>query len=94
MNKYDEWREYNDVVISDSLIFKEKIKENDKNVILLNTEPVHLGYANHSNNIKDTLLEFFIITKSKKIKTFSNYDWISGFVNSVHQIYDIPIIRI
>ena len=94
MNKYHQWRENDDVLISDSLIFKEKIKENHKDIILLNTEPVHLGYANHSNNIKDTLLEFFIITKSKKIKTFSIYDWISGFVNVVHQIYDIPIIRI
>lgn len=94
VNKYNEWREDIDVFISDSLIFKEKIKENNNNVITLNTEPVHLGYANHSNNIKDTLLEFFIITKSKKIKTFSIYDWISGFVNTAHQIYDIPIIRI
>lgn len=94
IDKFYQWRENDDVLISDSLIFKEKIKENDNNIILLNTEPVHLGYGNHSNNIKDTLLEFFVITKSKKIKTFSIYDWISGFVNVVHQIYDIPLVRI
>lgn len=98
MNKYYQWKEEVDILISDSLIFKENIKENikenDKDIIILNTKPVHLGYANHSNNIKDTLVEFFIITKSKKIKTFSIYNWISGFVNIVHEIYDIPLVRI
>ena len=100
IDKMNEWSAKDDVLISDSLIFKEKIKETNKNVIILDTEPVHLGYKTHSNNInninniKDTLLEFFIITKCKNIKTFSIYQWISGFVNIGHIIYDIPLVRI
>ena len=49
---------------------------------------------NHSDNIKDTLLEFFIATQSQKIKTYTTYDWISGFVNIIHQLYNIPIQKI
>ena len=91
--KMNEWREENDILMSDSKFFKDEVKKRNINILLLDTIPTHLGYKNHSDNIKDTLLEFFIATQSQKIKTYSIYDWISGFVNIVHQIYDIPIIK-
>lgn len=52
----------------------------------------HIGV--HNNNligVKDTLLDFFIQSNSKKIKTFSPYSWISGFVHWNCKVFDIPL---
>ena len=51
----------------------------------------HIGYKEHSIIIRDSLFEFFIITMAKKIKTYSVYMWVSGFVKIAHDIYDIPL---
>jgi hypothetical protein len=79
--------------MSDSEQFKQYVKFTNNNIKLLNTKTAHLGYEQHSDNIRDTLLEFFIITKAQKIKTFSVYGHLSGFVNIVNQVYDVPIER-
>lgn len=89
VNKY---KESNDVFISDNIIFKNIIKNNQKSLFMFNILPAHIGYHNDDNLIKDSLFEFFIITQSVKIKTYSVYCWISGFVYWAHLIYDIPII--
>jgi hypothetical protein len=54
----------------------------------------HIGRDNDDKLIKNTLLEFFIMTNAKKIKTFSNYSWISGFVMWLSYIYNIPLKRL
>ena len=41
--------------------------------------------------LKSTLAEFFIIKDAKKIKTYSIYNHISGFVFWISKIYDIPL---
>lgn len=41
--------------------------------------------------LRDTLLEFFILTKSTHIKSFTCYGWISGFVYVVHKMFKIPL---
>jgi hypothetical protein len=84
---------FNNLLITDSNIFKEKIK-NLNNINTLNTNITHSGY---SNDIKDTLLEFYIMQYASKIYTYSIFthnDCISGFVYHMNKIYDIPIIRI
>jgi hypothetical protein len=43
------------------------------------------------DGIRGSLLDFFIQSNSKKIKTISIYDWISGFIYWNTLIYDIPI---
>ena len=94
INHLNNFIEDNDILFSDSRNFKIMAKsQNNKNLIILDTEPKHIGYES-SESLTDTLFEFFIITKSKKIKTFSEYGWISGFVFWIHKIYDIPLTRI
>lgn len=86
--------EDNDLLLSDSKIFKCMVKTlNHKNLIMFETEPKHIGYES-SESLHDTLFEFFLITKSKNIKTFSRYGWISGFVFWAHKIYNIPLKQI
>ena len=86
--------EENDIIMSDSTQFKEHLMANNPNIFLFHIEIAHLGFAQHCNILKDTLFEFFIITKSKKIKTFTTYSHISGFVTMASLIYDIPLLII
>lgn len=90
--------EKNTLFLTDSQLFKNKFKSinliDDKNIAILDLNICHLGYENDKHKIKDTLAEFFLITKSNKIKTYSTYEWISGFVFWISKIYDIPIIKI
>jgi hypothetical protein len=46
---------------------------------------------NNLDGIKGSLLDFFIQLNSKKIKAFSIYNWISGFIYWNSLIYDIPL---
>lgn len=87
-NNYDE----NSILITNSKNFKNYIKSK-YNVYILDTEIEHIGvlYNNNLQGVKDTLLDFFIQSRSKKIKTFSHYDWISGFIHWNCKVYDIPL---
>jgi hypothetical protein len=82
--------EQNDILISDSFKFKEEIIHRNYKVNLFMIPITHLGYYKH-NDIRDTIFEFFLITKSSKIKTYTCYSHISGFVNMASIIYDIPL---
>jgi len=84
---YDE----NTVLLSNCKYFKNYIKLK-YNVHIIDTTMEHIGV--HNNNligVKDTLLDFFIQSNSKKIKTFSPYFWISGFVHWNCKVFDIPL---
>jgi hypothetical protein len=98
-------QENSNVLISDNIKFREFVKElrssefnnskeKYKNIITFNVDVAHLGHHNHIDKIRDTVFEFFVLTKSKSINTYSVYEWISGFVFWVHQIYDISLIKI
>lgn len=87
------------IFLSDSKLFKLKFKSikeifKNKDINVLDLKICHLGYENDLDKIRDTLIEFFIVTKSNKIKTYSVYPWISGFVMWISKIYDIPLIKI
>jgi hypothetical protein len=88
--------ENNDLLLSDSVVFKNTIKNlqfDTVNTIMLDIIPKHIGYTSNES-LKDTLLEFFLISKSAKIKTYTVYQWTSGFVHWISNIYDIPLIKI
>ena len=85
--------EKNDVLLSDSSFFKNVIKNLECNTIMLDVIPKHIGY-NIDESLKDTLLEFFLISKAVKIKTYTVYQWTSGFVKWISKIYDIPLTKI
>lgn len=85
--------ESTDILISDSLNFKKFIKKY-QNIFTFEDDIGHIGYHIDDNLIKNTLVEFFMVSESFKIKTYSSYGWISGFVYWIHQIYDIELINI
>ena len=82
----------NDMVISDSSLFKQFIKHNHPNVICYDYPICHLGHpSSNESTIKHTLLEWFIATYSKFLKSYSIYEWNSGFIYSIHKVYNIPL---
>jgi len=83
----------NDVLFSDTKGFKDFIKE-QWSIKQLETNIGHLGIDKDENKIIDTMVEFFIISKSTKIKTYSVHNWGSGFVKWIAEIYDIPLYTI
>jgi len=86
-------KEPNSVLISDS--FSLKIHpEATKEIFVLNTVPKHLGKCSNEESIKDTLIDFFLLSRATHIKTYSCYPWVSGFVSWAGMIYDIPLTRI
>jgi len=54
----------------------------------------HVGQNTHTaNECIDTMAEFMLMTTSKRIVQLSVYGWGSGFSETAHNIYDIPITR-
>jgi hypothetical protein len=83
-------KENKDILISDSEHFKKYVEKN-VDINMFNTRTVHFGYQKRPSEIMDTLFEFFLLMNARKIKTYSVYTWISGFVYWVHKIYDVPL---
>jgi len=50
---------------------------------MLDTKVCHIGYNSCYEELRDTLVEFFMIMKSKRIRSFSVYSWLSGFVYTI-----------
>jgi hypothetical protein len=90
---FEEHHEKTDLFITDSEIFKNYIyNKYYDDVNMLYYEIVHSGFTTTDiDKNMDTLIEFFIVSKAKKIKTYTVYQWISGFVWNTHKIYNIPI---
>ena len=83
----------NDILLCDSSYFKKRINEQNR-FKLFDLVIGHIGYETDMEKIKNSLIEFFIISKSTHIKTYSVYNWISGFVHWNSVLYDIPLSRI
>lgn len=81
----------NDILITDSDNFKKHIFL-EENIFVLNTFICHLGVETDEDKIRDTLLEFFIITHAECIKTFSSIHKVSGFVKWISAIYNIKLV--
>jgi hypothetical protein len=88
MNKKD-----NDILMSDSKKFK-KIMKGKSNVYICDFDVGHIGVEKDDTKIKNTLCEFFIITRARKIKTYSVYPWVSGFMLYTSKLYDIELINL
>lgn len=98
-NKYIKDEKNRILVLSDNNELKEYIKKQEsynKNNIILNSidKIAHIGYSKHKDILKDTLVEFFLVTDCKLIKTYSVYPWISGFVLYPSILYDIPLVNL
>ena len=83
------------IMISDSYELK-KICKNKYNFHITYFKPIHLGEINkkvNQDDIKGTLLEYFIMSKSSHIFCISKY-YGSTFSKMCSAIYDIPITNI
>ena len=85
--------EKDDILFSDSKKFKNYVNIYFK-IFFFKLNIGHTGFDNDEEKLKNTMFEFFVLTKAKKIKTYSVYGWTSGFVSWASQIYDIPLERI
>ena len=79
-----------EILMSDCVSLKKYIRENT-DIFMFDIEIAHLGYSQHEHILKDTLVEFFVMSKAEKIKTYSVHNWVSGFAKSVSEIYNIPL---
>lgn len=77
--------------MSDSQLLKHRIKCDFPATHMLNTTIRHSGYKHHSSVLRDTIMEFLTITRSKEIHSYTVYEWASGFVKIAHDIYDVPL---
>jgi archaellum component FlaC len=98
MNTIKKCANHYDILMTDSFRFKQFLIANNFNIKMFNTRPLHLGelstlFADDmAESFKETLYEFFILTTASKIKTYSVYGWVSGFVKFSSLIYDVPLI--
>jgi len=83
----------NTLLISDSASIK-KCPEAIDGLYVTNSIPKHTGRCKDSDSIKDTLVDFLLVSRSTNIKTYSCYSWVSGFIYWAHIIYNIPIIEL
>jgi hypothetical protein len=92
------YAEPTDILMSDSFWFKQQLKSMNVNIAMFNTHPLHLGDLSTrfveriEDSFKETLYEFFTLTNASKIKTYSVYEWMSGFVKFAGLIYDVQLI--
>lgn len=83
----------NAVIISDSLVFKQRVYDfyKNKDVFVFLNPPTHTNI--NEENI-DTLVDFFLVKNAKTINCYSVYVWISNFVFWSSIIYDIPLFNL
>lgn len=88
--------EKDDILLTNNLLFKKYLKSKyDCNTF--DTVVHHLGIIEENNVDKivyDNLFEFFIQSKATVIKTYSDYNWISGFVYWISIVNNINLINI
>ena len=82
-----------DLLITDSEMLKKELRSKFKAKIFTDTS-AHIGHAFDSTKILDTLLDFYAICNAKKIKSYTRYTHLSGFVYFPSIIYDIPMTTI
>jgi len=87
-----------DILFTNSNNFKKyakeklKIKTVDCNDGLCKIQ--HIGASTDNESVRNSFIEFFILSKAKYITSYTCYTWPSNFVNWTVQIYDIPFTNV
>ena len=80
--------------LSDSESFKSAVRSLSlPKLVILDTKVQHSGHPS-SDDLCDTMMEFFLASRARTLQTYSVYPWISGFMRSVHELYQIPLVDI
>lgn len=82
-----------DILMSNSKVFKDYVLDRKKIKLIKcdGCEQLHIGNNSSSKVVEFTLIEYYILCKSKSINTYSEYDWISAFVYWPAQFYNIEV---
>jgi len=78
------------IIMSDSVELKNTLAE-ECGVLQTQTTPQHLTFE--SASAVDTLIDYFTLSKARKIHQFSVHPWGSGFSDTVNWIYGVPLQR-
>ncbi len=87
-------------IISDSYGFKHflyQVRPHLANQII-RTNPIHLSHSTDTKpdaeKVHDTLFDFFLMINATAIKTYTNYTWVSGFVQWASHAFNRPLVNI
>jgi hypothetical protein len=81
----------NSLILSDSNAIKQLLKTIYPNIRILTNEICHI-ISNENEKIKNTLIEFYLMSFSSQITSFSVYPHGSGFSKWCSAVYEIPYI--
>jgi len=93
-NHFVKNRKENTVLISDSLLFKEKCKDLAK--VFLN-DPIHTtSNENYKKKrmdelVLDTICDYYLIKNAEAIYSYSCLPWLSNFVQWTSIVYNVPL---
>jgi hypothetical protein len=79
------------IVISDSIQIREELHKL-YGFYISGYQVEHSGKAN--NDLEGTVIEFFLMSRSKTIFSLSVYEWGSTFSTMASAIYNVPLIRL
>jgi hypothetical protein len=78
------------IILSDTHEIKKYIKTKYPECVVFDTLIGNIGFEPHNDAVCDTMFDLYLMTKAKKIFSFSWYSSIPGFLR-ITAIYDIPI---
>lgn len=85
-------------IMTDSAKFKQYLRRTLHPTLtdrIISTVPIHLSHPDANiETVKDTLFDFMLLTNAIFIQTHSVYGWISGFVQWVSHIFNVPLINL
>lgn len=91
INKFRIDANKNYVLLSDSITIKRILKMKYPNILVIQNKSVHT-LSNDTNSLKNTLLDFYLMSYSSNIISYSVYDHGSGFSKWCAITYNIPYI--
>jgi len=93
IKKIEEIKEMNIILISDCINFKKHIKLTIPNIIVTDSNPIHMGDLKNYNSIdvENTVFEFFLMSYVNHIYSYNIYGSSSGFSNLISFLYNIPL---
>jgi hypothetical protein len=80
------------IVLSDSNECKRILSER-YGLYCTHTQSAHLALTTQTSSVLNTLIDFFILSRAKHIHQFSVHHWGSGFSDSAHRLYSVPITK-
>lgn len=79
------------IFISDNNILSQLFSKH--NLKSTTFQKVHIGKSTSFEGIRDTMLDFFLMSTAKEIIQFSFYEWGSNFSTIISNLYKIPITK-